>query len=76
MVMVDLVLLVVVVSREVIFEYIYIHVTCIYMCIIMYILFLYIERYELRIDEANNTNNTWGGIIYLQYKKSKNRREH
>ena len=29
------------------------------MCIIMYILFLYIERYELRIDEANNTN-TWG----------------
>ena len=32
----------------------------------MYILFLYIERYELRIDEANNTNNTWGGgIIYL-----------
>ncbi len=42
----------------------------------MYILFLYIERYELRIDEANNTNNTWGGIIYLQYKKSKNRREH
>ena len=31
----------------------------------MYILFLYIERYEHRIDEANNTNNTWGGIIYL-----------